>query len=82
MKSLNFKVSYLNSWWLSSKDSTCSAGNGGSVPGLGRCPGETKWQPVPVFLLGKSHEQRNRVDYRSWGHKDSDTTERLSNKPL
>ena len=34
-----------------------------------------KWQPTPVFLLGKSHRQRNLAGYSPWGHKESDTTE-------
>ena len=25
------------------------AGDTGSIPGLGRSPGERKWQPTPVF---------------------------------
>ena len=32
-----------------------------------------KWQPTPVFLPGKSHEERSLVGYSSWGHKESDT---------
>ena len=32
-----------------------------------------EWQPTPVFLLGKSHEQRSLVGYSPWGHKESDT---------
>ena len=28
-----------------------------------------KWQPNPVFLPGKSHEQRSLVGYSPWGHK-------------
>ena len=28
-----------------------------------------KWQPTPVFLLGKSHGQRSLVGYSSWGHR-------------
>ena len=34
-----------------------------------------KWQPTPVFLLGKSHGRRNLVGYSPWGRKESDTTE-------
>ena len=30
---------------------------------------------VPVFLPGKSHEQRRLVGYRPKGHKESDTTD-------
>ena len=26
-------------WWLSSKEFTCNAGDGGSIPGSGRSPG-------------------------------------------
>ena len=37
-----------------------------------------KWQPTPVFLPGKSHGQRSLVGYSPWGHKESDTTERLN----
>ena len=36
------------------------------------------WQPVPVFLLEKSHGQRSLEDYSPKGHKESDTAERLS----
>ena len=34
-----------------------------------------KWQPIPVVLPGKSHEQRSLVGYSLWGHKELDTTE-------
>ena len=36
-----------------------------------------KWQPTPVLLPGKSHGWRSLVVYSPWGHKESDTTERL-----
>ena len=36
-----------------------------------------KWQPTPVPLPGKSHEQRSMVGYSPWGRKESNTTERL-----
>ena len=35
------------------------------------------WQPTPVFLPGKFHGQRSLVSYSPWGHKESNTTERL-----
>ena len=35
-----------------------------------------KWQPAPGFLPGKFQGQRSLVVYSSWGHKESDTTER------
>ena len=37
-----------------------------------------KWQPTPVFLLGKSHEQRSLEGYSPWGCTESDMTEQLS----
>ena len=30
---------------------------------------EKKWQPTPVFLPGKSHEQRSLAGYSPWGCK-------------
>ena len=36
-----------------------------------------KWQPIPVFLPGKSHGRRSLVGYSPWGCKESDMTERL-----
>ena len=50
------------------KESACSAGDLGSIPGLGTSPGEGK-----VFWLGEFHGL-----YSPWGRKESDTTERLS----
>ena len=37
-----------------------------------------KWQPTPVFLPGEFHEQRSLVGFSPWGHRESDTTERLT----
>ena len=37
-----------------------------------------KWQPTPVLLPGEFHGQRSLVGYSLPGHKDSDTTERLT----
>ena len=44
------------SCWLSSKESACDAGNLGSVPGLGRSPGEENGNPLQYSCLG------NRMD--------------------
>ena len=35
------------------------------------------WHPTPVLLPGKSHGWRSLVSCSPWGHKESDTTERL-----
>ena len=61
------------SWWLSGKESACNARDSGSIPRLGRFPGE--WQPIPVFLPERFHGQRSLAGYSPWGCKESDTTE-------
>ena len=55
------------------KESACNAGDLGSVPGLGRSPGEGNSHPLRYSGLGNSNEL-----YSPCGHKESDTTERLS----
>ena len=40
---------------------------------MGRSPGEGKRLPTPAFWPGEFHGL-----YSLWGHKESDTTERLS----
>ena len=45
------------------KESTCNVGDLGSIPGLGRFPGERKGYAL---------------QYSGWCHKESDMTERLS----
>ena len=52
------------------KESACNAGDLGSVPGLGRSPGEGNVFSTPVFLPGKSHGQRSLEGFNSWGHKE------------
>ena len=59
------------------KESACSVGDLGSIPGSGRSPGEGKQLLSLVFLPGESHGQRSLVGYSPWGCKESDTTERL-----
>ena len=55
------------------KVSVCNAGDLGSIPGLGRSPGEGDGNLV--FLPGESHERRSLVGYSPRGRKESDTTE-------
>ena len=50
------------------KESTCSAGNLGLIPGLGRSP---RGGNTPVFWPGELHG----LMYSPWGHKELDTTE-------
>ena len=59
------------------KTPPANAGDAGSYPGLGRSPGEGNGNPLQYSCL------RNPKDRGAWwatqrGHKESDTTERLS----
>ena len=58
--------------------SACNLRDPGSIPGWGRSPWRSKWQTTPVFLLGEFHGQKNLSGYSPWGHKESDTSERLT----
>jgi len=53
------------------KESACNTGHLGSIPGLGRCPGEGKGYALQYSGL------ENSVD-SPWSLNESDTTERLS----
>ena len=39
-------------WRLRGKESTCNAGDTGSIPGLGRSPGEGNGNPLQYSCLG------------------------------
>ena len=63
--------------WLSDKDSTCQAGDLGSVPGLGRSAGEGNGNPLQYSCLG------NTMDRGVWqaivhGLTESNMTEQLN----
>ena len=49
----------------------------GFDPWIGKMPWKRKWQHTPVFLPEKSHGQRSLAS-SSWGHEESDTTEKRS----
>ena len=51
------------------KNPPANAGDVSSIPGSGRSPGEGNGKPTPVFLSGKSHEQRSMVGYSSKNHR-------------
>ena len=44
----------------------------GFDPWVGKIPWKRKWQPIPVFLPGKSHGQSSLVGYSPWGCKELD----------
>ena len=54
------------------KESAGNVGDLGSIPGLGKSPGEGKGYPLQ-YTGGEFHGP-----YSPWGHKELDTTERLS----
>ena len=56
------------------KASAYNAGDPGSIPALGRSPGEGNGNPL-IFLPGKSHGQRSLAHYSPWGRKESDMTD-------
>ena len=57
------------------KESACNAGDLGSIPGLGRSPGEGHGNPLQYSCLENPHGQRSLVGYSPWGHKELDMTE-------
>ena len=59
------------------KESACSAGDLGSIPGLGRYPGGEHGNPLQYSCLENPQGQRNLAvaDYNPWGQKELDTTE-------
>ena len=59
------------------KEPACNAKDLGLIPGLGRSPGEGNVNPFQ-FLPGEFHGQRSLAGYSLWGHKEFNTTERLS----
>ena len=64
--------------WLRAKEPACQYKRRRFEPWVRKIPRKRKWQPTPVFLSGKSHGQRSLVGYSPWGHKELDTTERLT----
>ena len=77
---INFIVTYLNiplgfSCGSDGKESICNVGDLGSIPGLGRSPGEGHGDPLQYSCLENLHGQRSLAGYSPWGHKESDTTE-------
>ena len=60
------------------EESACNVEDLGSIPRLGRSPGEGHGNLLQQSCLGNPHGQRRLTGYSPWGHKESDTTEWLS----
>ena len=65
-----------------SKESSCDAGDLGSIHGLGRSPGGGHGNSLKYSCLENPHGQRNLMVYSPWGRKELDMTERLSSSKL
>ena len=57
------------------KESACTVGDLGSIPGLGRSPGGGHGSPLQYSCLENPHGQRSLVGDSPEGCKQSDTTE-------
>ena len=60
------------------KESACNVGDLGSILGLGGSPGGRHGNPLQYSCVENPHGQRSLAGYSPWGHKESDTTEKLS----
>ena len=65
------------------KESTCNAGDMGSIPGKGRSLGGGHGSSIPksplqYSCLGNPYGQRSLAGYSPWDHKELDMTEGLS----
>ena len=60
------------------KESNCNVGELGLIPGLRRSPGGGHGNSLQYSCLENPHGQRSLAGYSPWGHKEFDTTERLS----
>ena len=61
---------------LDSKESACNAETGFNSL-VGKIPWRRKWHPIPLFLPGEFHGQRNMAGYSPWGPKESGMTKQL-----
>ena len=60
------------------KESTCKAGDLGSIPRSGRSPRGGYRNPLQYSCPENSHGPRSLASYSPWGRKESDKTEQLS----
>ena len=63
--------------FLEGKESACLAGDPGSVPELGRSPGESNGCPLQ-YSFWRIPWREEPGGYSPWGRKESDLTERIS----
>ena len=56
------------------KESACSVGDLGLIPGLGRSPGAGHGNPLQYSCLENPQGQRSLAGCSPWGHKELDMT--------
>ena len=66
-------------WWLSGKDSTCNAGEVGSIPGWGRSPEGGHGNPLQYSCLENPMDRGAR---RATVHRDSKSQTRLKRQSI
>ena len=59
---------------VSGKELPYNAGDAGSIPGLGRSPGEGNDNPLQYFCLGNPMDREAWSGHSPWGQKEADTT--------
>ena len=75
----NFKVYPVwASWWFSGKEYACQCRKPRLDSWVRKIPGRKNGYPLQYSCLGSSIDRGAWTGYSPWGHKDSDTTERLS----
>ena len=65
-------------WWFRWQRICLQFRRPGFDPWVGKISWRREWQPMPVFLAGEFHGQRSLAGYSSWGRKESDVTEQLT----
>ena len=60
---------------LAGKESACNAGDPGSIPRSGRCPGEGHGNTLQYSCLENPQGQRSLAGYSPWGCRELDTTQ-------
>ena len=60
--------------WLNGKESSCNAGDAGSIPGWGKSPGEGNGNPLQYSCLENPMDRGAWQATVYWVTKESDTT--------
>ena len=60
------------------KNPPANEGDVGSIPELGRSPGEGNGNPLQYFYLGNPMDQKSLIGYSAWDRRESAMTEWLT----